>query len=594
MHPAEEYAARLERLKAQENLLDERFRSIGNWRLITGLATAVLAWFVFARHSVPLWTLLIPVFVFAGLVAWHQRVIRRRAQVSRAAAFYKEGLARVQDKWAGSGSTGDRFRNPAHVYSEDLDLFGRGGLFELLSRARTAAGQDVLAAWLLAPALVDEAVQRQQAVQELSGNLQLREDLAILAEDLKTEIDVNSLGAWGASAPVQFPDVLRFLAPLLAVSGIAAVIAFFGQRIPISALLGVLLCDALIIFPLRSRVRAVLSQIESTGREIKIFSNIIRRLEQEQFSSPLLKKMRRDLDVAGEPASRRIYQLGRLVDWLDSSDHTVVRILRPIVLWQEQLAMAFERWRSPSGKHVGAWVNAVAQFEALSSIASLYYEKPDWKMPELLADMEARFDAEAMKHPLLPSAECVPNDLRLDSQQRMLIVSGSNMSGKSTLLRSTGLNTVLAWAGAPVAANRLRLSRLQTGASIRVNDSLQDHRSRFFAEIMRLRQIMDVADTGQAVLFLLDEVLSGTNSHDRRVGATAIVQGLLRTDAIGLITTHDLALASIEGDVNTRIVNVHFEERMDGTQMLFDYKLKPGIVTRSNALELMRAVGLNV
>jgi len=189
---------------------------------------------------------------------------------------------------------------------------------------------------------------------------------------------------------------------------------------------------------------------------------------------------------------------------------------------------------------------------------------------------------------------CVVNDLALDTERPMLVVSGSNMSGKSTLLRAVGLNGVLAWAGAPVAATALSVSPLAIGASIRVNDSLQDHRSRFFAEITKIRQIVDLTKSGKPVLFLLDELLSGTNSHDRRMGASGIVKELLRANAIGLITTHDLALANIQQDVREGVANVHFEDQMNGTEMLFDYKLKPGVVTRSNAIELMRAVGLEV
>jgi DNA mismatch repair ATPase MutS len=356
----------------------------------------------------------------------------------------------------------------------------------------------------------------------------------------------------------------------------------------------VLLCDFSLIFALRSKVNHVLENVESSGRDIKIFSALTGYIERQNFSSPRLSELVAALQTSGPPASRRIFQLGRLVDWLDSSDHMLIRILRSLVLWREQLAISFENWRRGSGQYIGSWVDAVAEFEALSSLAALAYERPDWTAPALLESPVAQFEALEMRHPLLPAADCVPNDLTLDDTQRLLIVSGSNMSGKSTLLRAVGLNCVLAWAGAPVAAGSLSLSCLQIGASIRINDSLQDHRSRFYAEISRIRQIVDLTKEGRAVLFLIDELLSGTNSHDRRIGAAAIVRELMHSNAIGLITTHDLALAHIEQDLTAAIANVHFEDQMNGTQMLFDYKLKPGVVTRSNAIELMRAVGLEV
>jgi MutS-like protein len=553
----------------------------------------VLAWFVFARHSVPLWSLLIPVSAFVALVVYHQRIIRRQTLATRAVAFYERGIDRIQDEWMGKGVTGDRFRDPSHVYSEDLDLFGKGGLFDLIAISRTAAGEDTLANWMLHPAEPGEAFLRQAAVVELTPKLQLREDLALLAEDVRSDVNVEALSRWGAAPIVRFPRVLRPLGIVLAIIGISALIALFAGAIPIWPLVAIVGCDAIIIFVLRSKVTPVLENVEGSGRDIRIFAGLVARLEQENFESAALRQLCSSLAIAGKPASKRITKLGRLTDWLDSSDHVLIRVIRPLVLWQEQLAIALEKWRADSGPYVGDWIRAVAEFEALSSFAALAFERPDWTMPQLLSSTEATFEAAALKHPLLPAKLCVPNDLTLDSNYRMLIVSGSNMSGKSTLLRAVGLNTVLAWAGAPVPACSIRISQLQIGASIRITDSLQDHRSRFFAEITRIRQIVDLTRTGKAVLFLLDELLSGTNSHDRRIGAAGIVKELLRSNSIGLITTHDLALAHIEQDVSG-VANVHFEDHMDGAEMLFDYKLKSGVVARSNAIDLMRAVGLLV
>jgi DNA mismatch repair ATPase MutS len=214
--------------------------------------------------------------------------------------------------------------------------------------------------------------------------------------------------------------------------------------------------------------------------------------------------------------------------------------------------------------------------------------------PELAGADDRCFEAVALAHPLIPEGEAVGNDVCLDQRMRLWIVSGSNMSGKSTLLRAIGLNAVLAWAGAPVTAGRLRVSRFAIGASLRTNDSLADHRSRFYAEISRLREIVDLARAGKPTLFLLDELLSGTNSHDRRIGAEALIRGLVQRGAIGLVTTHDLALAEIVPSFNGLAANVHFEDHLEGGEIRFDYHLREGIVTRSNALALMRAVGLEV
>jgi DNA mismatch repair ATPase MutS len=256
--------------------------------------------------------------------------------------------------------------------------------------------------------------------------------------------------------------------------------------------------------------------------------------------------------------------------------------------------MAIEAWRIRCGPQIGKWVAAVSEFEALCSLASFAYERPDAVFAELTDDRDPVFSAERLAHPLIPSHEAVANDVALGGDTRLWIVSGSNMSGKSTLMRAVGLTAVLAWSGAPVTVGRLRISRLAIGASMRTTDSLADHRSRFYAEISRLREIVDLARAGKPTLFLLDELLSGTNSHDRRIGAEGLIRGLVDRGAIGIVTTHDLALAEIVPSFGGKALNVHFEDQLEGGEIHFDYRLRPGVVTRSNALALMRAVGLEV
>jgi DNA mismatch repair ATPase MutS len=233
--------------------------------------------------------------------------------------------------------------------------------------------------------------------------------------------------------------------------------------------------------------------------------------------------------------------------------------------------------------------------EALCSLAGHAWEHPEDPFPELTADAGGPlFDGEALGHPLLPEGACVRNDLRLDGDLQLLLVSGSNMSGKSTLLRTVGVNAVLAQAGGTVRARRLRLSPLAVGASIRINDSLLAGRSRFYAEITRLRELVALAAGDLPLFFLLDEILHGTNSHDRQIGAEAVVRGLVERGAIGLVTTHDLALAQVAEALAPQAANIHFQDHMEAGRMVFDYRIHPGVVTKSNALELMRSVGLDV
>jgi DNA mismatch repair ATPase MutS len=295
-----------------------------------------------------------------------------------------------------------------------------------------------------------------------------------------------------------------------------------------------------------------------------------------------------------EPASLAIARLERLAQLLDARRNQLFAPIGAALLFTTQVAFAVDAWRARHGPALRRWIEAVGELEALASLAGQAYEQPADAWPELVAEGGPGFAAQGAGHPLLAASRCVRNDVRLDETQRVLVVSGSNMSGKSTLLRSVGTNAVLALAGAPVRATALALRPVAVGASIRLNDSLQEGHSRFYAEIRRLRQIVDLTGGPLPVLFLLDEVLHGTNSHDRRIGAEAVVRSLVARGAIGLVTTHDLALARLAEAPELHAANVHFEDELVDGEMRFDYRMRPGVVTRSNAIELMRAVGLEV
>ena len=531
---------------------------------------------------------------------------RRRAM--RGVTFYERALARLDGRWAGHGESGSRFLDEHHLYARDLDIFGEGSLFQLLSNARTGMGEEVLAAWLTAPAAPDVIGERQRAVVELAPRLELREDLAALGEELLTGIHGEELMAWGEAEPVLRPSSFRTLAWGLSVLGALAGWALVAYLVSaagfydLSPLVMVWLqvyfwvtaaAIAAVLWRFRKRTARVIGDLEDSAKDLGLLAEVVRRLEAEQFESPRLARLRAALDVGGQPPSRRIARLNLLTDLADSRHNQLMGIIGPLLLWDVHLAYAIEEWRRVSGPALRRWLTAVAEMEALSSIAGYHYEHPEYVFPEF-TDESPLMEGEALGHPLLGEREAVTNDLRIGGDLRVLIVSGSNMSGKSTMLRTAGVNSVLAQAGAPVRARRLRLSPLTIGASIRTQDSLQEGTSRFYAEITRLQQIMEKAAASPPALFLIDEFLHGTNSHDRRIGAEAIVRGLVDRGAIGLVTTHDLALAHIAENLGPRGANVHFEDHLENGRMHFDYKMRPGVVEKSNAIELMRSVGLDV
>jgi hypothetical protein len=607
--PRSTYSRLLAERQAEIAARERRHRALGYWRLAAVACGAAIVGMALFQGSVSVMWAAIPLVVFVTLAVRHERVLRVLERRRRAARFFERGLARLDGRWAGTGESGDRYLDPAHPYARDLDLFGKGSLFELISTARTHIGEDTLARWLLTPAAPATVLARQRAVEELRPRVDLREELAILTEEARTGVDPVALAAWGEAPALLAPGFAQagtWALTALGLLGLAAFFAFDAGHLGIlrlsegfSALLRdfflvSLLVNGTFLYRFRKKTGSVVAAVEEAAHELGLLSETLVRLEHERFHAPLLAALRESLDAAGSPPSRRMSRLSRLIEYLDSRDHIVVRVAEPFLLWTTHLAFAVEDWRRESGPAVRRWLTAVGEIEALCSLASHAFEHPDDPFPEF-AENGPWLEAEGIGHPLIPEDRVVRNDVRLGGELRVMVVSGSNMSGKSTLLRTLGVNVALAQAGATVRARRLRISPLAVGASILVTDSLQAGVSRFYAEILRLRQILDAAAKGPLpVLFLVDEFLHGTNSHDRRIGAEALVNGLVKRGAIGLITTHDLALAGIADELGERACNVHFEDRLEDGQMRFDYAIRPGVVRKSNAIELMRSVGLEI
>jgi hypothetical protein len=589
---AEEYRRRLHALEARLTRIDVLADRIASIRIVLAVVFIAVIWW--STQSAPWfrYAWLVPLTLFVAAVIYHSRVRRSRARTDRAAAHYRVGLARIEDRWSGLGNPATELEDANHVYAADLDLFGHGNLFELLSTARTRMGERTLAAWLLSPAAASTVVQRQQSIAELRDRLDLREHLAVLGETAEVGVRPEELSRW-AEAANQLTQ--RFVLPaalLLPVLLIAALI-FWNVTAIASPLVAILLLELIVVRLLRKRLAEVLGSTEQAFDKLRLLADLTARLEREPLDAPLSKQLLQRLSSAGVPASRAIARLATTVQLIESRRNPIVQLLDLPLLYSVHGALAAERWRRDHGGAVAAWLNAIGELEALISLSAYSYEHPDDPFPELI-DGDASFVGVALGHPLLPQATCVRNDVTIGGPTRVLLISGSNMSGKSTLLRTVGINTVLAMAGAPVRARQLRLSPLQVGANIRINDSLHKGSSRFYAEITRLRQLNESALREPSLLFLLDEVLQGTNSRDRFIGAQGVIRALADRGAIGLVTTHDLALTSIDVSGRERLRNLHFQDQLVEGRMQFDFKLHEGVVTKSNGIELMRSIGLDV
>jgi hypothetical protein len=580
----------------------------GNLRVAALALCLASVYLAFGRGLFSAWWLFVPAAALGWTGRRLDRAVNARTRLERAVAFYESALSRLDGKWSGTGSeTGARFLDDTHLYAADLDLFGPASMFELLNSARTSAGEDTLAGWLKAPAEPAIVSARQDAVADLTSRTDLREAVAVLGRDARTRVDAGALAGWGEGRPLFDAAVAPAALWILSAAGlvgfalllvwVAASTGAVRLGPDVMALMSayvttMLLACGGVAWRFHSRTTRIFG-VDAVASDLRLLSDILGRFEAEPFTSPRLAALRTALRDEDHSAARRIAGLQRLVDLVHARDHFVVRIAGLLVLSDVHLAYAIDGWRRRSGPAVREWLAALGELEALVSFGGYAHEHPADVFPDL-SSRAIGFDAEGLAHPLIADAVNVPNDVRLVDPLRVLVVSGSNMSGKSTLLRAVGVNAVLAQAGAPVRARRLQLEPLAIGASIQLHDSLQAGVSRFYAEITRLGEIMRRAGGQPRVLFLIDELLHGTNSYDRGIGAEAIVRGLIDRGAIGLVTTHDLALAGVAEALAERGANVHFEDSFSDGRMSFDYRMRPGVVQHSNAVALMRSVGLEI
>jgi len=562
---------------------------MGNLRVFFLFGLLALA-AVLCRSAVSWGTVLM--ILLLGLLStgiWHIRIEKARSAARRGIRFYQSGLERLDGAWSGKGSPGTEFLDPHHLYAADLDIFGVGSLFELVNAAHTQIGRTTLAAWLLEHASVQEILARQEAIKEMSPKVDFRERLGFLAAEEQTWIPTESLIAWARQPRILNSNAVRVAAFWLPWLNLVLLIA--GQWPWCLPILAVQYAVARFY---QRPVQNVTRTVGVAQHDLKCLAGMFEYLEAQNFNSERLSRVDAEDRSGRLRASEVIQRLATLYSWIASRGNPLIVAISGWFLLETQVAFAIEAWRARFGMMVEPWLRRMGEIEALSSLAGYAFEHPADPFPEILpASTPAQIQAEGLKHPLMVEAQFVGNDVSLGPNCRLMVISGSNMSGKSTYLRTLGVNLALALAGAPVRARMFRMTHMRIGASIRTLDSIQEGTSRFYAEITRLGQIVKL--TGQGTLvFLLDEILGGTNSHDRRIGAGCVARTLVERGALGLMTTHDLALAQIAEEIQPPGANYHFEDQIVNGKMSFDYRLRPGVVEKSNALELMRLVGLDV
>jgi len=595
--PSQKHEERLAELEAERRRLDESIRSVGTSRLFAilgaitlGLGVLFSGWGTLALAGAGGFTL-----AFAGLVVIHARMHRRADRLAAAIHYHRVALERLEGSFAHHPSRGDRFLDADHPYADDLDIFGARSLFQLLDFSFTRLGEAKLADWLASPSPRAEILERQAAVRELAELDGLREELAaegsLLGDD---KPDASRLLTWAESseAPV-FPPSLGLLRWVLPVVTIGLFVLARLDLLSEMAWLWSAGGTLLIGISRMPKVDRIADAVSSRERALDRYRAVLDLIEQAEFHSPRLLAIKKTLGEGDARASREIARLSSIVGFFDARRNEVFRFfIGPVLLWDWHCVAALERWRSRSGTKIRSWLEAVGELEALASLATYAADRPSHAFPTLVD--EPAFEARKLGHPLLPPDRCVRNDVRLDGPGTALLVTGSNMSGKSTLMRAMGINVVLAMAGAPVCAESLVVSSFELRTSMRVRDSLEEGVSHFYAELLKLKRVLAGLDQPRPLLFLLDEILHGTNSRERRIGARNVLRHLLERGAMGAISTHDLGLVDVGPDLDAKVRKVHFAEQVRDGEMSFDYRLRPGVVQSSNALRLMRMVGIDI
>jgi DNA mismatch repair ATPase MutS len=596
MLPEEYYKQRLSSLTTDLNRLHKK-RSTLAWLRFTAILGMAAAWYFLypygLLYAIALGFLLLIVFmrlVFADLknksaIENHKHLVSINEDELKALAhnyyhFYN----------------GNDLVPKEHYYANDLDIFGHASLYQYINRTRSEMGNSILAAWLLNPSEPESISERQAGVRELTAETIWRQQLQAFgaAEKIKTATQ-NRLQNWFAEEHRfinnKFWLLLRFLAPAVILSVIV---------LNITDILGnhtrnyFLLAAGLLAFYISKKVSPLHQQVSKMTDELEVLSDSIRLIEQSDFKSAYLQQLKKKFNQDKTNASVQLHQLKKILERLDLRFNFVVFIPLDILFqWDLQQVIALEKWKIQNHKNVMEWFTALGEFEAVSSLSTLSFNHPAWCFP-VIKNEHFSIEGKEVGHPLIQSDKCVDNPLKIEQAGQLMLVTGSNMAGKSTYLRSIGINTVLAMAGAPVCAKYFCLSPVQVISSMRIADNLEESTSTFYAELKKLKTVIDKVNNNEKVFILLDEILRGTNSLDRHTGSAALIKQLVKHNAACIIATHDVELAKLKEEYPDNILNYHFDVQVNHDELYFDYRLKEGICTSMNASILMRKIGIEL
>ena len=566
--------------------------------LITGVAcialTLAAATSSFGLHLFPLIIAAIPIGGVAFAFWWYGCAGERWRRLAQQGEFYEGGVSRLNNTWQGRGESGNELVRDSHLYQSDLNVLGIGSLFELLCTTRSGAGAERLASYLLDPVTLEETRKRQEAVKELRDLPALREKMIRLNRDWLKDSIGRAFQEWNSMPVLNVPKIISFFMAASSCAMLVWGLAVFAKVLAWTQFMPFVVCllvvQLMIAGTLLTRTRPQIRKLRLLNNSLTVLLQGLELMECQHFQTPKLRSL---VDrIREKRASLQVKRLERLIRAFDQREKDYFYLLSNLLAVGTQLVLAVDRWRGAHQEDFKGWLDAWADFEALHALAVYAVEHPKCTFPELVGDTTV-FEAKELGHPLLGEDVCIGNDFFLSAASPFYLISGSNMAGKSTLLRALGLNAILALAGGPVCARSARISGLRVCASIAINDSLLDGRSKFMAEVERLRETIYCSSQTKPVLFLIDEILSGTNSEDRRTAAEIVVATLIEGGAVGAVSTHDLALTDIASRCVPGGVLVYMASESTDDPLDFDYRLKAGVSRRSNAMAIVRMMGMD-
>ncbi|HHV29986.1 MutS family DNA mismatch repair protein [Acetivibrio mesophilus] len=592
------YSKRRNEYEDNAGKLERRSGMYSTLRLITfvvGTFLTVLA-FIYLNSTYGFICMGVFLALFISLVLRHQKIIDEASKYRILAEINKRCIGRMEGTWTEFADKGTEYANPEHMYANDLDVFGHSSLFQWINTTNTFFGRETLRSLLESPEKKEEQIRkRQNAIKELSQKIDFCQSLqceGMSAPKVSKKPD-RLLDFSEDSAKLfrhKLAEQLFYILPELTI--IFTIICWFDSSVSLYIPLFLLGMQAVINVVWHGRASNILSPVSGYRNEIKAFQKMIEVIEKEEFKDEYLNELKSRLFDGKRPASQQIKDLEKIVDAVDAGKGYIVEIILNLFLfWNIHCVFALEKWKRKSGKSIRNWLRTIGDFEALSSLALVAQMNPEWAFPEI-SHQGVSFNAVEMGHPLINESKRVCNSINMDN--KICIVTGSNMSGKTTLLRTTGINLLLAYAGTAVCAKKMTCSLMDICTSMRITDDLSEGISTFYAELLRIKMIVEHSRKKKPMIFLIDEVFRGTNSSDRITGARNVLLNLDKDWVVGMISTHDFELCSLEKGHGGRIVNYHFTETYTNNEIKFDYVLRHGQCKTTNARYLMKMVGIEL